>query len=258
VARRRLPQPGKGPDIAAGGYIRSVVLLRDRVPSFDVYPYNLPAVRSLEQLELHPKVTFLIGENGTGKSTLIEAMAVAAGFNAEGGSRNFHFSTRQTESELHDALRLVRSPRRPRDGYFLRAESLYNAATYIDEVGVAGAYGGRSLHAQSHGESFLALAMHRFGGEGVYLLDEPEAALSPFRQLALLALVDDHVQKRGSQFIIATHSPILMAYPDSTIYQLSVEHGLQTVAYEDTDHFQITRDFLNDRQSFFAELFSDA
>ncbi len=256
MARRRVPRVSSGLDIASGGYIRSLVLLRDRVPSFDVYPYNLPAVRSLTQLELHPKVTFFIGENGTGKSTLIEAMAVAAGFNAEGGSRNFQFSTRRTESELHDALRLVRSPRRPRDGFFLRAESLYNAATYIDEVGVAGAYGGKSLHAQSHGESFLALAMHRFGGEGVYLLDEPEAALSPFRQLALLALVDDHVQKRGSQFIIATHSPILMAYPESTIIQLSVEHGLQTVAYEDTDHFQITRDFLNDRQSFFAELFA--
>jgi predicted ATPase len=270
VPRRRQPRQPLPPDyIAAGGYIRGIALLRDQVHDFDVYPYNLPAVRSLDRLELHAKVTFLIGENGTGKSTLIEAMAVAAGFNAEGGSRNFHFSTRQTESELHTVLRLVRSPRRPHDGFFLRAESLYNVATQLEDLDrddegagfkaprLMGSYGGRSLHAQSHGESFLALAMHRFRGQGIYFLDEPEAALSPFRQLALLALVDDHVQKRASQFIVATHSPILMAYPDATIYELSVEHGVRTVAYEDTDHFQLTRDFLNDRQSFFAELFSD-
>jgi predicted ATPase len=215
-------------------------------------------VRDLETLRLHDKVTFFIGENGTGKSTLIEAMAVAAGFNAEGGSRNFNFATRRTESELHQVLRLVRSARRQRDGYFLRAESLYNVASNIDDmVDLADSYGGRSLHAQSHGEAFLALALHRFGSNGLYLLDEPEAALSPSRQLALLALIDDHVQHRGSQFIVATHSPILMAYPDATIYELSIEHGIRSVKYEDTDHFLITRDFLNDRQSFFNRLFSD-
>jgi predicted ATPase len=269
-ARKQQPSAPGPDDIAAGGFVRSVVLLRDRVPSFDEYPYCLPAVRSLDSLAVHPKVTFLIGENGTGKSTVIEAMAVAAGFNAEGGSRNFNFATRRTESDLHHALRLVSSPRRPRDGYFLRAESLYNLASNLEDLDrneetsgsspppLVGAYGGRSLHAQSHGESFLALAVNRFRGNGLYFLDEPEAALSPFRQLALLALLDDHVQKRGSQFIVATHSPILMAYPNATIYQLSVEHGIQTVAYEDTDHFKITRDFLNDRQSFFVELFSEA
>lgn len=254
MARSRSRQP-RVDDIAAGGFVRSVVLLRDRVPSFDIYPYCLPAVRSLETLPLHDKVTFLIGENGAGKSTLIEAMAVAAGFNAEGGSRHFNFATRRTESDLHQALRLIRSPRRQRTGFFLRAESLYNVATTIDDLEVVDPYGGRSLHAQSHGESFLALAVNRFGPEGLYFLDEPEAALSPTRQLALLALIDDHVQQRGSQFVVATHSPILMAYPDATIYQLSAEAGIQTVAYEDTEHFKLTRDFLNDRPSFFRELF---
>jgi predicted ATPase len=232
-----------------------VVLLRERVPSFDQYPFSLPAVRALDTLRLHPKVTFVIGENGSGKSTLIEAIAVAAGFNAEGGTRNFNFATQHTESELHDALRLVRTASRERDGFFLRAESFYNAATYIDEVRAQKFYGGTSLHAQSHGESFMALATNRWGASGLYILDEPEAALSPFRQLSLLALIDDHAQHRGSQFIIATHSPILMAYPDATLYELSVEHGIRTVVYEDTDHFQLTRDFLNDRQAFFRELF---
>jgi predicted ATPase len=156
---------------------------------------------------------------------------------------------------LHESLRLIRSPRRQRSGFFLRAESLYNLATNIDDLRAAKSYGGRSLHAQSHGEAFLAVAVHRFGDNGLYFLDEPEAALSPFRQLALLALLDNHVQQRGSQFVVATHSPILMAYPRATIYQLSVEDGIQTVAYEDTEHFKLTRDFLNDRQSFFRELF---
>lgn len=222
-----------------------------------MYPYCLPVVRGLHELALHPKLTFFIGENGTGKSTMIEAIAVAAGFNAEGGSRNFNFATRRTESELHSVLQLVRSPRRQRDGYFVRAESFYNVATNIEELGVGGSYGERALHAQAHGESFLALALNRFGGNGLYILDEPEAALSPQRQLSLLALMDDHVQHRGSQFIIATHSPILMAYPDALIYELSEEHGIRIVTYEDTEHFQITRDFLNNRQAFFAELFSD-
>ena len=260
VPRQR--RSGRAPNAP---FVTDVTLLRERVESFERYPFTVPGVRALDTLQLHPKVTFFIGENGSGKSTLVEAIAVAAGFNAEGGTYNFGFATERTESTLHETLRLTRSMSRERDGYFLRAESFYNAATYIDQLDrespggsrLIDSYGGTSLHAQSHGESFLALAVHRWGGHGLYILDEPEAALSPMRQLSMLALIDDHVQHRGSQFIIATHSAILMAYPDAMLYELSVEHGIRSVAYEETEHFQITRDFLNDRQSFFRELFSD-
>ena len=250
---------GRSP-AGGGGIVRAVRLERDGVPSFDRYPFAIPAVCALGELELHPKVTFLVGENGSGKSTIIEAVAIAAGFNAEGGSKNFSFSTRATESELATHLRIVRGARRERDGFFLRAESLFNTATYIDELGKLGldmnGYGGRSLHAQSHGESFLALAEHRFRGDGLYILDEPEAALSPGRQLALLKIIDRLVQRAGSQVLVATHSPILMAYPDATIYQLG-PGGIAPIAYEATEHFQITRDFLAGRERFFKHLFAD-
>lgn len=232
-------------------YVRQVQLQRGRVESFDRYPFSLPAVRSLDRLELHPKVTFFIGENGSGKSTLLEAIAVSLGFNAEGGTKNFRFGTRASHSELHEYLRLAKGVARPRDGFFLRAESFYNVATEIENLDaepspgppVINAYGGRSLHEQSHGESFLALIMERFGGRGLYILDEPEAALSPQRQLAVLSRVHDLVLE-DSQFIIATHSPILMAYPDACIY-LCHEDGVSQVAYEETEHFQVTRSFLS-------------
>jgi predicted ATPase len=225
-------------------YLLEVRLLRERVESFDAYPFKLPAVRHLDSIELHPAVTFLIGENGTGKSTLLEAIAVAAGFNPEGGSRNFNFTTRASHSELHQYLRLVRGPRRPKDGFFLRAESFFNVATAIEGYGVVGAYGGQSLHEQSHGESFWTLFLHRFRGKGLYFLDEPEAALSPSRQLALLARMHELVED-ASQFIVATHSPIVMAYPDARILLLT-EAGIDEVAYRETEHFRVTREFLAD------------
>lgn len=224
-------------------YVSRVSLLRDRVESFDRYPFCLPAVRSFEWLDLHPKVTFIVGENGSGKSTLLEAIAVALGFNAEGGTKNFRFGTRNSHSELHEYLRIAKGIRRPQDGFFLRAESFFNVATEIENLGVCNSYGGRSLHEQSHGEAFLALMMERFGGQGVYILDEPEAALSPQRQLAVLSRIHDLVLD-DSQFVIATHSPILMAYPDACIY-LCGEDGVNQVSYEDTEHFQVTRDFLD-------------
>ncbi len=223
-----------------------VTLMRDKVDSFERYPFSLPVVRTLDSIELHPKITFLVGENGSGKSTLLEAMAVALGFNPEGGSRNFNFGTRDSHSELHAYLRIAKGYRRHRDGFFLRAESWFNVATQIDDLGVAEYYGGRSLHEQSHGESFMALLKKRLGGDGLYLLDEPEAALSPARQIEALSRLHELVLK-SSQFIIATHSPILMAYPDALILHCGPA-GIQPIRYEDTEHFRITRDFLNHRE----------
>lgn len=224
-------------------YLRRVMLEREKVPSFEAHPFDIPAVRNLTTLEFHPDVTFLVGENGSGKSTLLETVAALMGFNPEGGSRNFNFPTRETHSDLHNCLKPVMGYKKPSDGFFLRAESFYNAATYIDEVEAAGSYGGKSLHAQSHGESFLSLLTHRFRGNGLYLLDEPEAALSPSRQLSALALIHRLVV-RDSQFIIATHSPILMAYPHALI-NLLTDSDMREVAYRDTEHYKVTRDFMD-------------
>jgi predicted ATPase len=228
--------------------------------SFDVYPFSLPVVRHLDTLELHSAVTFLVGENGSGKSTLMEALAVAWGFNPEGGTKNFRFGTRASHSALHAYLRLVKGVRRPRDGFFLRAESLFNLASeieHLDEDPTAGppiinSYGYRSLHEQSHGESFFAVMVNRFGGDGFYVLDEPEAALSPSRQLAMLCRIHQLVRKR-SQFVIATHSPILMAYSNARIYQIGAG-GLEQVSLEDTEHFVVAKRFLNDPQQQLARL----
>ncbi|MDR2849284.1 MAG: AAA family ATPase [Verrucomicrobiota bacterium] len=224
-------------------HLLEIELLREKVPSFETYPFSLPVVRNFHSLKPHPGVTFIVGENGSGKSTLLEAIAVAWGFNPEGGTRNFNFSTRASHSPLCECLRLSRGARRAKDGFFLRAESFFNVATEIERLGVTGSYGGVPLHEQSHGEAFLALVMNRFGGDGLYVLDEPEAALSPMRQLTLLARLHQLVGAR-SQFIIATHSPMLLAYPDADIYQ--IENGdLRKVAYEETTHYIIAKAFLN-------------
>ncbi|RYZ41560.1 MAG: ATP-binding cassette domain-containing protein [Myxococcaceae bacterium] len=236
-------------------FLRSVTLLREQVPDMHRYPFSIPALRHLETLEFHPQVTFLVGENGSGKSTLIEAIALSMGFNAEGGSRNFNFSTRRSESELHKYLRPVRGTRRPKTGYFLRAESFFNVATEVDSNPTAlSSHGGTSLHEQSHGESFMALVTNRFFANGLYILDEPEAALSPQRQLALLRSMDQLARRQGSQFIIATHSPIVLAYPHARIYQLTPE-GISPVLYEETEHYALTRDFLLNRERYLKRLF---
>lgn len=212
----------------------------------DSYLHDVPAVRYLEtagRLEFNSGVTFLVGENGAGKSTLLEAVAVACGFNPEGGSRNFSFSTRETHSELGAALTVVRSAY-PKDGFFLRAESFYNAASYLDTLGderISSSYGG-SLHEKSHGESFLALVQNRFRGHGLYLLDEPEAALSPMRLLTLMGEID-RLLETGSQFIISTHSPILMAFPGAEVLEIT-RAGIFAVPYRETEHFEVTRRFL--------------
>jgi predicted ATPase len=262
IARRVVRSAMSSRSTAATLYLREIALRRDKVPDFRRYPFNLPAVATLERLAFDQQVTFFIGENGSGKSTLLEAIAVVLGFNPEGGSRNFRFGTRPSHSELHEYLRVVRNIARPRDGYFLRAESYYNVATEIerlDEDGfgppIAPSYGPRALHEQSHGESFLALVEHRLRGHGLYVLDEPEAALSPVRQMALLSRIHALVQA-SSQFIIATHSPILLAYPGAAIYQLG-SGGMTRIEYEDTEHFRVTRDFLNRYPSMLKELLND-
>ncbi|HVK72916.1 MAG TPA: AAA family ATPase [Kofleriaceae bacterium] len=245
--------------MAAAPFVRSVSLVRDKIEQPDTYPFTLPAVQALDGLELAP-VTYFIGENGSGKSTILEALAVASGFNAEGGTTNFNFATRRSESPLHGCLRLARTPRRPRTGFFLRAESFYNVATEIERLDREGgggrpivdSYGKRSLHEQSHGESFLALVNNRFGPNGLYILDEPEAALSPSRQLSLLIRFHELV-RQGSQLVIATHAPIVLAYPGATIYRLDGD-GIAKVDYDDTEHVSLTRDFLDDRERYLRRL----
>lgn len=218
------------------------------------YVAQLPAVRHLDRLDFQKPVTFFCGENGTGKSTLLEGLAVACGFNPEGGSKNFQFSSCDTHSPLWRYLGLVRGSRRERDGFFLRAESFYNVATNIDEMDrqpafappIIASYGSTSLHRQSHGESFLSLMLCRFGPNSLFILDEPEAALSPTRQMTVLARIHQLVEQ-NCQFIIATHSPILMAYPDAEIYTLTRD-GITKTPYERTEHYLVTRDFLNHPQ----------
>lgn len=244
-------------------YLLTAELLWDRVADRSAYPYALPAIAGLNKIDFHPKVTFIVGENGSGKSTLIEALAVAWGFNAEGGSRNFSFGTYSSHSPLHATLRLTKGVRRARDGFFLRAESYFNVATSIEDMDreptpspkIIESFGGKSLHEQSHGESFLALLEHRLRGKGLYIFDEPEAALSPSRQMSMLVRMHDLIAA-DSQFIIATHSPILMAYPDAWIYQLG-PHGPERVDYEDTEHFRITRGFLNNPRGMLGQLLGD-
>ena len=232
------------------------IRLSEEIPESS-YLHDLSVIRHLRkqgQLDFHKPVTFLVGENGTGKSTLIEAIAVAMGFNAEGGSRDFHFNTHTTHSDLHKHLKIVKSLR-PDDGFFLRAESFYNTASYLEENSSMLRYGGVSFHEQSHGESFLALVLNRFEGNGLYILDEPEAALSPQRLMSLLVAIDELV-KADSQFIIATHSPILMAYPNAEILQFT-EAGIDKVSYRETDHYKITKQFIDTPERMIKYLLSD-
>lgn len=236
------------------GFVRGVRLERDRVPDFEAYPFSIPAVRTMETLEPSPHVTFFIGENGSGKSTLIEALAIVLGLNPEGGSQNFAFAARPSESELHRYLTPIRSRRRPRRRFFLRAESLFNVATEVEGRGLLG-YGWEALHERSHGEAFLWLLRERFLPNGLYLLDEPESALSPQRQLSMIRRMSQLVAG-GAQMIIATHSPILMAYPGALLYQLD-EDGMRPVRYEDTEHFRITRDFLDEPARFLRHLLAE-
>ncbi len=224
-----------------GPFIESVLFERTYISDPNHYAFCLPSLRGLVKLDLHPKVTFFVGENGSGKSTLLEAIAIANGLNPEGGSRNMVFETRASHSELHKIVRLRRYHALVPDAWFMRAESLFNVATEIDNLGVGRSYGSKSLHEQSHGEAFMTLVENRFS-QGLYFLDEPEAALSPQRQLEFLVLLDQLIEK-GSQVVIATHSPIIMSYPESKIFHFG-ESGVNPIAYEETEHYRVTRSFL--------------
>lgn len=242
-------------------FLKDISMKKDKVPDWVNYPFNISAIKNLGTLEFATNVTFFVGENGCGKSTIIEAIAISLGFNPEGGTKNFNFTTRNSHSQLHEYLRLSRSFSQPKDGFFLRAESFYNLASNIDELSrnsgksIYKYYGGKSLHEQSHGESFLNLILGRFSEEGLFILDEPEAALSPQRQMTLLSRMHQLVQN-GSQFIVATHSPILLAYPNATIYQIS-DTGIQHVQYEETESYLITKAFVNNPKKMLAELLNE-
>ncbi len=241
------------------GYIEEVQYKKPK--DYTKYPFNLNVLNELDTIKLDSKVTFFVGENGSGKSTLIEAIAIAYGFNAEGGSINYNFSTRNSSSELFERLLLKRTIKKAKDGFFLRAESFYNVATQIEELDsipaaapkIIESYGGKSLHEQSHGESFLCLMNERFRGNGLYILDEPEAALSADRQLSFLIRMHELVNE-NSQFIIATHSPIILSYPYSTIYSIE-SSGFEKRKYEETNQYQFFKMFINDYKRVLHNLF---
>ena len=216
------------------------------------YPFNIPAFEAGIDITLDTKVTLLVGENGSGKSTLLEAIAECCGFNPEGGNRDHYRESFEDRSELAQALRLAWMPRTT-EGFFLRAESFFNFATYIEQVSDLRAYGGKSLHQQSHGESFLALFENRFE-QGFYILDEPEAALSPQRQLTLLSIINQLEAPGHAQFLIATHSPILLSYPGAKV--LSFDDGkIQEIDYRDSSHYQMMKSFLESPDRYFRWLF---
>ena len=231
-------------------FIQRVLFDWDKI-DHDSYLKKIEAFRGVEKLEFTNSITFFVGENGSGKSTLLEAIAVAHGFNPEGGTKNYAFSTHDTHSELCNAIRIAKGYRREKWGYFLRAESFYNVAT--QEMNYADGYHlSEGYHEQSHGESFLALAQSQMQKDSVYIFDEPEAALSPQRQLTLLKEIYD-CAKNGSQFIIVTHSPILLGIPDAEI--LTFDNGkIHSCKYEETDSFRVTELFINHREQILERL----
>jgi predicted ATPase len=232
-------------------YLREISIRDDVDIDEDEYPFSIPAVRCMNVIEPHADVTFFVGENGAGKSTVLEAIAVSMGLPSEGGTRNVSREQQET-SPLHAHLKIVKSFRKPKSAYFLRAESLFNVFTYIDQLHPPKPE--PSLHLRSHGEAFMDVMLD-FRPGGLYLLDEPEAALSPSRQMAALSAIHQLVQQE-CQFIIATHSPILLSYPNAKILQFD-GGGITEVAYQDTEHFSITRDFLNNYERRLERLLAD-
>ena len=239
--------------------IKKIIFERDKVESFDKYPFNIEIIKNLKEIKFKSKVTFLVGENGIGKSTIIEAIAVALGLPAEGGTQNFQYKTKNTTSNLSEYL-TIETYNKPEMKFFLRAESFYNFSTEVQRLVEEDGYGqlykyyGGNLHECSHGESFLNLVKNRFTPNGLYILDEPEAALSPERQLSLLYLINQ-LAEDGSQFIIATHSPILISYREGKI--LDLNNNLKETKYEDTEIYQIYKMYIEDSEGMQHRLFDN-
>lgn len=244
-------------------YLKEIKFMWEKVQKLESYPFNIKSLQNISSIKLNKNVTFFVGENGSGKSTLLEAIADNCGFAVKGGGRGSTLYSDVDDLSLSSIILLSWLPK-IRSGFFLRAETFFDFASYIDELAqdpMEGneayiPYGGKSLHRQSHGEAFLSLLTNRFNSRGIYILDEPESALSPQRQLALLRIIWQLEKSGKAQFLIATHSPILMAYPNADIYSLD-ETPLKAINYEDTQHYQITKDFLNNREKFLNELFQE-
>lgn len=232
-------------------FLENISLERDKIDNFSEYPFNIKVIEQFDKLELKSPVTFFVGENGVGKSTFIEALAISCGLNPEGGTQNFMFSTRDTHSNLCEYIKINHFQRKCYTKFFLRAESFYNVASEVERLDI-GLYGYGDLHSCSHGESFLQLIQNRFTGNGLYILDEPEAALSPQRQMTLLCLIDQLV-KDGAQFIIATHSPILISYRDGII--LDLDNDFNEIKYEDTDIYKTYKMYLDNPYGMQEKLF---
>lgn len=246
-------------------YLKTITLLKEEVQNWDSHPFSVPAIKSLDTLELNSPLCFLVGENGTGKSTLLEAIASHCGYGSEGGTKNIYHRTGQDAyyqpaELLSKTIRLSWS-KKLFQGYFFRAESFFNIASHLDTLekesgGTLGSYGGKSLHEQSHGESFISLFKNKFTKEGFYLLDEPEAALSPQKQLAFLVLLNELLKQPNTQLIIATHSPILLAFPGAQI--LSFDEGyIKEISYQESSPYKIVSGFISDPPRYFHQLFKE-
>ncbi|WP_237982362.1 AAA family ATPase [Bacillus thuringiensis] len=238
-------------------FLKKVTILHENIKDYNYYPFSIPYIKNLEYIDFNSPVTFFVGENGSGKSTLLEAIADKCEFNTAGGNRNNMYDVYASGSDLGEYVRLSWLPK-VTNGFFLRAESFYHFATHIDHIDGSGfkSYGGRSLLKQSHGESFLSLFSNRFNNDkAIYLLDEPEAALSPSKQLVFMKIINDLIKTQNIQFIIATHSPILLGFPNATIYNF--DNKIEQINYEMTDHYNLTKYYMQNRENLLNNLFSN-